>query len=206
MVGFTIENRGIVCMNSWYELRFWYADSPRPLALYEFKRDALLPVLQEYSVPGFLILDEPEFMLLRIETDNQTSDAIKAHFEENLPPHFSRVTVNTWSPTHDARNRILSAKRRLPGSPLPDDDSGWKVQGKNASGRWIVSPQNLDEQVEAFARFMTRVLGTFTERYLLEMPFRVEDRWLMSVFLHLMLDSISVWQTEEKEIREFLFY
>ena len=52
---------------------------------------------------------------------------------------------------------------------------------------------------------MTRVLGVFTERYLLEMPFRVEDRWLMSVFLHLMLDSISVWHLEEKEIREFPF-
>jgi hypothetical protein len=192
-------------MNDWYELRFWYADSPRPLALYEFKRDALLPVLQEYGIPGFLILDEPEFMLLRIETDNQASDAIKVHFEENLPSHFSKVTVNAWSPTDDARNRILSAKRRLPGLPLPDDDSGWKVQGKNTSGIWIVSPQNLDKQVEAFTRFMTRVLGTFTERYLLEMPFKVEDRWLMSVFLHLMFDSISVWQTEEKEIREFPF-
>ena len=189
-------------MNNWCELRFWYANLLQPLVLYEFKRDALLPILQEYGIHGFLVLDEPKFMLLRIETDAQTSDAIKARFEQILPAHFSKVTVDSWSPTDDARNRILSAKRLLD-SPLPDDDSGWKVNGKNADGKWIVSSQDIDGQVEAFARFMTRVLGVFTERYLLEMPFRVEDRWLMSVFLHLMLDSISVWDLEEEEIREF---
>jgi len=192
-------------MDDWCELRFWYADLPQPPILYEFKCDVLLPILQEYGIHGFLVLDEPEFLLLRIETDTQTSDAIKARFEQILPPHFSKVTVNPWSPTDDARNRILSAKRKLRGLPLPDDDSGWKVQGKNADNRWIVSPQDIDGQVDAFARFMTRVLGVFTERYLLEMPFRVEDRWLMSVFLHLMLDSISVGHSEEKEIREFPF-
>jgi len=193
-------------MDDWCELRFWYANLPQPLILYEFKRDAVLPILQEYGVHGFLVLDEPEFMLLRIETDAQTSDAIKAHFEQILPPHFSKVTVNAWSPTDDARNRTLSAKKRFLGSLLPDNDSGWKVQGKNADHGWIVSPQDIDGQVEAFARFMTRVLGVFTERYLLEMPFRVEDRWLMSVFLHLMLNSISIWNPEEKEIREFRPY
>jgi len=190
-------------MKNWCELRFWYAAPLQPLVLYEFKRDGLLPILQEYGIHGFLVLDEPDFMLLRIETDAQTSDAIKARFEQALPPHFSKVTVTAWSPTDDARNRILSAKKSLPGSPLPDDDSGWKIRGKNADDKWIVSPQDIDKQVEGFACFMTRVLGAFTERYLLEMPFRVEDRWLMSVFLHLMLDSISVGHLEEKEIREF---
>lgn len=190
-------------MANWRELRFWYTDSPRQLDLYWFKRDTLLPVLRNYDIQGFLILDEPEFMLLRVQTSDQTSDTIKVHLEEDLPPYFSRMTVTTWSPTDDARNRILSAKRKLLGSLLPDDDSGWKVQGMNANGSWAVSPQDIDKQVEAFATFMTKVLGVFTKRYLLEMPYRVEDRWLISVFLHLMLDSLSVWQREEKEIRQF---
>ena len=35
------------------------------------------------------------------------------------------------------------------------------------------------------------------------MSYRVEDRWLTSLFLHLILDSISIWQKEEGESREF---
>jgi hypothetical protein len=192
-------------MQDWNELRFWYDKTPRPIDLYEFKRDVLLPALHDLDVSGFLILDEPRFLLLRIETSVVTCEALIARFEEDLHPLFSDVTTVGWSPSEDARNRILSAKRKLPGSPLPDDDSGWRVRGRDGNGNWLYSVQDLEQQVEAFACFMTRVLGNFTERYLLEMPHKVNDRWLMSVFLHLMLDSISVWHTEEEETRSFPF-
>ena len=77
------------------------------------------------------------------------------------------------------------------------------IKGKTPSGWWIPAPENLDKQVTAFSIFMSRVVGKFTKAYLKEMPYRVEDRWLISVFVHLILDSISTWKNEENEIREF---
>ncbi len=102
----------------------------------------------------------------------------------------------------DARNRILSCKGRV---GLARSAQGWKVSGKNESGKWVVASEDLNRQQIAFANFMARVAGKFTRAYLEEMPYRVEDRWLMSLFLHLMLDSISIWQKEESEAREFPF-
>ena len=80
------------------------------------------------------------------------------------------------------------------------------IQGKTPDGKWAAAPEDLDKQVVAFSTFMSKVVGKFTKAYLKEMPYRVEDRWLMSIFVHLILDSISIWQKEENESREFPYF
>ena len=147
----------------------------------------------------FLILDEPGFILLRVEADNGITGRIRASLEEAIRPIFSQITAQSWSPQADAKNRILDARRRagiLDGIP----GEGWMIKGKNPNGWWIPAPEDLDKQVTAFSTFMSKVLGKFTKAYLKEIPYRVEDRWLMSVFVHLILDSVSTNQTEENEI------
>ena len=54
---------------------------------------------------------------------------------------------------------------------------------------------------EMFAKLMTKVLSRFTREFLREIPEYIEDRWLMSLFIHLLLNSISIWH--ETEVRMF---
>ncbi|MHC3130040.1 MAG: hypothetical protein IBV52_08215 [Candidatus Bathyarchaeota archaeon] len=61
----------------------------------------------------------------------------------------------------------------------------------------------MDLKKKEFAVFMTKVVGKFTRAYVKEMPRIVKDRWLLSVLLHLLLNSISVDKVQEKETREF---
>ncbi len=190
-------------MSDWLEFRFWYFGNKSASRLYEYKRDILLPALRARGLEHFLLLDEPEFMLLRTPPEKGLKENLPTSLEPSLAPIFSKITVERWSAVEDARNRILSSKKKLQNQPLPDDDGGWEVRGKNDQGQWIISPTDLDLEVEAFAKFMTDVTGKFTEAYISEMPSRIENRWLMSLFLHLMMDSISIWQQEENEIREF---
>ena len=75
--------------------------------------------------------------------------------------------------------------------------------GRDLNGSWNVGGQDLEEKIDEFARFMSEVAGTFTLAYLQSMPRRVEDRWLKSLFIHLLSDSISTPQNEESEIRAF---
>ena len=63
--------------------------------------------------------------------------------------------------------------------------------------------EDLDSKVEVFAKFMAKVLGKFTREFLEEIPEYVDDRWLMLLFMHLLLNSISIWH--EHEVRMFLF-
>lgn len=191
-------------MAEWREFRLWYATTPDPNTLFAFKKAYLSPILEKHGIEDFLMLDQREFILLRVEVENETAKQIKLFLEESIQPGslFSRVTVETWSPIVDARNRILAARERAK-VPAEVPEGGWMIKGKNSEGKWVVVPENLDNQIAAFSTFMARVVGRFTKAYLKEMPYRVEDRWLTSLFLHLILDSISIWQKEENESREF---
>ena len=80
-------------------------------------------------------------------------------------------------------------------------EGGWKIETW-CMGRWRARPDDLKVKTEKFARFMSKIIGKFTRAYLEEMPERVDDRWLLSVFIHLLLHSISE-QRFERETRAF---
>lgn len=191
-------------MAEWHEFRLWYAINPNPSDIFAFKKAHLLPMLERYGVEDFLMLDEPEFVLLRIDINGESAKRIYCDLEKTTRPEplFSKVTVESWSPTEDARNRILTARQRAK-IPAGIPQGGWRITGKTPDGKWGAAPEDLDKQIAAFSIFISKVVGKFTKAYLKQMPYRVEDRWLMSVFLHLILDSISTWQKEEEESRDF---
>lgn len=194
-------------MAEWHEFRLWWGINRSQDDVFAFKQKHVLPVLKKYSIEDFLMLDECEFMLLRIDINGKSAKQIYSDLEKTIRPEplFSKLTVESWSPTEDAKNRILTARER---AKIPADipEGGWMIKGKNPDGKWVAMPEDLDKQVAAFSIFMSKVVGKFTKAYLKEMPYRVEDRWLMSVFIHLLLDSISTWKLEEKEIREFPYF
>jgi len=67
--------------------------------------------------------------------------------------------------------------------------------------QWKYAYEDLDLKIEVFVKFMTKVLSRFTREFLREMPEYIDDRWLMSLFIHLLLNSISIWH--EPEVRMF---
>jgi len=207
---------GILKMAQWHEFCLWYADV-NPNDMFMFKKTHLVPILERHGVEDFLMLDEQKFMLIRVDTNGENAKRIFSSLEEAIRSIklFSQVTMGSWSPIDDAKNRILGARERAKNLPkIPEGPTeiqglaeiplrGWMIKGKTPSGKWEAAPEDLDKQVEAFSIFMSKVVGKFTKAYLKEMPYKVEDRWLMSVFLHLIFDSISTCQTEENEIRVF---
>jgi hypothetical protein len=192
-------------MAEWHEFRLWWNNNKNPDDIFAFKQKHVLPILEKYGIENFLMLDEPHFVLLRIDINGESAKQIYSDLEKVIraEPLFSKVTVESWSPTEDARNRILTAREKAKRILADIPEGGWMIKGKATDGNWASAPQDLERQVTAFSVFMSKVAGKFTKAYIKEMPYRVEDRWLMSVFVHLLLDSISTWQQEENEIREF---
>ena len=184
----------------WFEIRLWYSNRPNPDDLFNFKKQKMLDVLDKNKIGYFLVLDEPDFVLLRIEGTRELAENVKTSMETSSSELFSHATFETWSPERDADTRISESRTR---GRLPEMEGEWKFIGKDQTGKWQVAPEDKAKMQFAFATFMSRVCGQFTRAYLKEMPSRVEDRWLMSVFVHLMLDSISTWGEEEKQLREF---
>ena len=222
----------------WFELRFYVSQELLNLArsnsveaariLYRLKREVFLPVLDKYSVDEFIVLDEiplredkENFILLRINVTKDKAELILKEIMEYLKssPKYNKYfdftkkfKVEKWSPEDDARNRILSAAKRI-GLQLPPG-KGWKAVGMGGcrielelwphfklEPQWKYAYEDLDLKVEVFAKFMTKVLSRFTREFLREIPEYIEDRWLMSLFIHLLLNSISIWH--EPEVRMF---
>lgn len=197
----------------WYQFNFICSQSLLRLhpnseyydRLFRFKKE-LLPVLDKYGIKDFLILDEGDYFLLRVELDDKTVEDFKEELDKLVAKtsDFTDVKLETWSPEGDAKRRILGARGRaiergVSFEEIPE--GGWKIESWR-DDRWIVEPDDLDEKIEKFARFMTRVIGKFTRAYLEEIPERVDDRWLLSVFIHLLLHSISE-QRFERQTRAF---
>ena len=127
----------------------------------------------------------------------------------------------------DAKNRILEARKRaeqlgISFKGIPE--GGWKVVGIKgyrlhvspaigpATGlkgmvitpEWNIASENLEHKAELFARFMTNVAGQFTKAFLSEVSEYVDDRWLLSVFIHLLLNSLSMWYGEEARLFPYI--
>jgi hypothetical protein len=176
--------------------------------LFHFKK-SLLPILDKYCVKDFLILDEGKYFLLRVEASDETASKMKEDFDNLIHGNsdFEKVVATTWQPENDARWRILEARQRaideLHISFKDVHEEGWKIETRR-EGLWIAKSDDLNTKTEKFAKFMSKVVGKFTRAYLEEMPERVDDRWLLSVFIHLLLHSVSE-QRFEKETRAFLW-
>jgi hypothetical protein len=175
--------------------------------LYETRRQ-FLSILEKKNITDFLILNEPKFVLLRVEVN----DPVRAEIEKLLielvtqsQGSFARVTIENWNPEEDARSRILGAARQL-GLQL-QDGRGWKIAGREPLNRmWVPTEDDLDTKIREFTIFMTKVVGQFTRHYVNQMPRRINDRWLFSVMTHLLMNSISLHNIEEEEIRAFPYF
>lgn len=201
---------------SWFEIQVCFSEEfkqhPNVGHTYRLKRECFLPILDRYGIKNFLTLDEPEFVLFRIEIEEVDIEDVRGDVQTFVEgnPYFSTVNVGDWSPQDDARARILGAKQRAVGGgvffPGGVPDGGWKIVGRGSiNGNWVAGPDDLERKVKEFSNFMTKAVGPFTKAYIEAIQNGVNDPWMLSVFIHLLLDSISVWQNNEKLARDFPF-
>jgi hypothetical protein len=171
-------------------------------------------------------LDRDRFILLRVKVSEDISNQIKQDLEKRIQDgQFKRFFINVelkyWPSKEDAKNRILDARKRaeqigISFKGIPED--AWKITGMKgynigaiplkgtssiliptiaALPEWEASPDELDKKTEIFEQFMTKVAGEFTKIFLEEIPEYIDDRWLMSLFIHLLLNSLSIWYEDE---------
>jgi hypothetical protein len=189
----------------WSEFRIWYGEKCTRETLYDLRK-SIIDILDQQDVVDFLVLNEPEFVILRINVGQVAKRQIEHSLVDVIAQSrgaFERLEVESWKPEEDARGRILSAGQRARekfGLNIVEG-KGWKVSG--LPGEWIADEDDIDMKVKEFSTFMTRVVGDFTRSYVRHMPRQIEDRWLLSLLVHLLLNSISVDQRQETEVRYF---
>jgi len=187
----------------WYEFQLIYGEKVDIEKLSDF-RNALLPILDKYKIEDFLVLNERKFVVFRVEVDENTKKEIKKSLKEIVEKSegvFSDVKVNGWNPEKDARDRIIDTAKKV-GLKL-EEGEGWMVVGREPLNQlYVMMKDDLEIKIKEFSTFMTKVAGRFTKAYIKEMPRRIHDKWLLSLFVHLLINSISYDQIQEDEIRK----
>ena len=191
----------------WCEFQLVYGERINAKKLYDFRK-SLLSILDEHKIDDFLVLSEPKCVLFRVEIDEKIKRSIHDKLKNLIKQSedtFTDVQIGNWNPRDDARGRILKVAKylNLQARGIPEG-KGWMIAGRETLNRlWVPTEDDLELKVKEFSIFMTKVVGKFTRAYFKNMPRKIQDRWLLSVLLHLLLNSISIDQIQENETRDF---
>ena len=90
-------------MKEWSEFRLWCDGRRTQDELFQWKKDRLLPALDECDVERFLVLDEPKFVLVRVDAGDTVVERLENVLRRSLAPLFRELTAQPWSPHDDAR-------------------------------------------------------------------------------------------------------
>lgn len=172
-----------------------------------------MPLTERLAIRDFHILNyfEPnkrDYIRFRAELDPSVRRKLESEFallvREGKMMRFERDDYDAagdWDRRIQSVSREIGAWLEKNGSSLPA--GGWTVAGTTSKGEWVVLPGDDAGRKQQWVRFLTKVLGRLTVVFVKAMDMKPEDRWLMSVFLHLLLNSIACHGQEEQEIRGF---
>lgn len=197
----------------WHEIRIMFSESgePRnwPSENYEFIRQRLFQIVDDVGLDRYLIFSyfkegQRDYIRFRIEADEEKSLKVK----ETLDKMKGKGTIfdyecESWSAKNDAELRIDSTREKIQemsNIQIPADN--WRIAGR-ADDKWAIGPGDYSRKVRQFTIMMEEVIGQCTRIFMDKLEEKPDDRWLMSVFVHLLLNSICCSESEENEVRTF---
>jgi hypothetical protein len=118
-----------------------------------------------------------------------------------------RFEEDNWDPRTDAMNRIESARQRIERELIGHEIyREWTVDGKTGN-LWLVTRGDYARKLDQLATVFGRIVGQLTKVFYKNLPEKPKDMWLMSILLHLFINSLDYGgpdpPSEEAFMREF---
>jgi hypothetical protein len=167
-------------------------------------RSLILPAIEEFRIEEYHFFNYLEqvgdniesYMRLRVYTNDEHINKIITRLEEfKRKGKVHDFKQTDYSPKEDAKERATKgAPQRLRDLVLPDILK---------AGRWVVKPEEPEEKIKSFEKVLRKVVGKCAVAFIREFDKKPKDAWLMSVFVHLLLNSLGYSLEEERKIRQF---
>jgi hypothetical protein len=188
----------------WYEFKLFFSDASQtrdwPRENCDFIRSHIVPTIMKVGITNFQMLNYfnptqgEDFIRFRVEV----APAILMKVEDEIGRLKQKGRIRDYSkesydPRLDAERRIESVRQKLEalwGKPV---SRNWKVVNLT-DGTLIVDESDATayaKKVEAFEAFLCRIVGKWTKLFVEEIDSKPDDRWLVSLFVHLMMNSIA---------------
>lgn len=203
----------------WYEFKLFFSDASQTRDWtrenYDFIRSNILPIIMKVGIVNFQMLNYFNSTkgedLIRFRVEASPAILIKVEDEIGRMKQEGRIrdySKESYDPRRDAERRIESVRRKLETSLGKAVSENWKIVGLR-DGKLIVDESDATayaKKVEAFEAFLCRILGKWTKLFVEEIDSKPDDKWLASLFVHLMMNSIAYsgpdYPSEEDAIRK----
>lgn len=199
---------------NWWEYRIVFVKAPIvnwQQVHYKFIKDRLIPLIDRISVRNFHILnyyDAEDYIRFRVEANHSLQEKIRIEMDEfKKTGIIIDFEINSYSPRQDAERRFESVRKLLNTPQGAKYNKNWKITGIE-NERPVVEQSDInayDKKLVAYENYLARILGKWTKLFFEEIEIKPDDLWLVSVFVHLIINSLVYsgpgFNTEEHRIR-----
>jgi hypothetical protein len=175
----------------WHEFKLIITDPPRYSGHFRLIKNELIPFVEKNKL-HFWVTNyfgaNSDYVLFRLKIAKSQSDLVH-NFLNDLKE--KRLIVNwqflNWDPKYDAQTRIGGLRQRISGF---DPSLNAIVGYDSANNRILVSSNTNIQERQAQLASLFEALGECTRVIYGCLDSKPEDLWLMSVFVHLVLNSL----------------
>ena len=176
-------------MTVWKEFKLLVTDPPKYAGHFEMIKRELIPFVDKHSFAFWItnyFNSTSDFILFRIKCEQDQTKLMENFLDDLKKRHLiADWKLSTWDSRKDAQNRIDKLHR------IGFDPNKNRIAGFNTSNNKIViSPdKNVGERQKQLASLF-EALGECTKAVYSHLGTKPRDLWIMSVFIHLLLNSI----------------
>lgn len=191
-------------MAVWQEFKLIVTDPPKYAGHFGIIKKELIPFVEKHSFPFWItnyFNSTSDFMLFRIRCDQEQTKLV-ASFLGDLKKRglIADWQISTWDPQSDAQGRINGLSR------IGFDPNRNRIVGFDSSNNKVITaPDNNIGERQKQLTSLFETLGECTKAICSHLETKPKDLWIMSVFIHLLLNSIDYScpdpGTEEHRIR-----
>jgi hypothetical protein len=194
----------------WKEFKIIVTDPPHYRGHFELIKHELIPFVDKSCLPFWITNyfdHKQDYILFRVEGDRNQLKYVENFLNDLVTKGLIvRWIRSSWDPRDDARARIDGLKSKIPNF----DPNTTRIEGVEfANGgqriRVFTTPDsNIEERKEQLTALF-EALGECTKAVYRHLETKPEDKWIMSVFIHLFLNSLDYsgpnLNTDEDRIR-----
>lgn len=193
----------------WKEYKLTITDPPNHKDHFDLIKDELIPFIDKYCLPFWITNywnQNEDYILFRVKGDQKELSSVKS-FLNGLKNKglIVRFKPKPWDPRMDAQNRIKGLSNKIP----LFDPKTHRIDNYSSNTLFTIKDPNFKERKEQLTNLFES-LGECTKAIYTHLKSKPNDKWIMSLFIHLLLNSLDYsgpnYSSDEYQIRQMPVY
>ena len=173
---------------NWIQFKLVITEPARHTEHFYLIKNEIIPFINHNSIPFWVTNyknPNEDFILFRVKVNGTQLNTVNTFLNDLINRTLLvRYETSTWSPSNDAESRINGLSKIKGFNP-----SRARIESVTDKKINFIPDSNIDERKEQFTALFES-LGECTKAIYSRLHSKPKDKWIMSVFIHLLLNSL----------------